>query len=250
MARKDTRDTHQKLIDAADAALVLAEQSAWDKLAVHDIADKAGLVIGDIYDLGGKPALLAEIDRMFDRAMGVGLTPMDPDAEGPERRERLVDVMMQRFDAMEKHRTAVANINSYLMNTPSEAAKATVRRLKTASWALTAAGLDGDGVNARAVGIAATFLSAKAVWLDDEAPNDMTMAHIDRDLRKYSDWMRDIEKATGWATDAVKDFMAQFSGRKSRRDTNDEDVYDARPASARTSDIADDDDLAKPPPPL
>ena len=239
---KARTDTQEVLKAAASAALDLAADGPWETVSVHTIAERAGCDLSVLYDIGGKPALLEEIDAMFDRAMGAGLTPLAAVASAAERRSRLADVMMQRFDAMERHRDAVASIDAYLGSTPGELAKAGLRRVKTAQWALQAAGVDEPDIGGRALALAAAFLRAKGVWRRDAAPCDATMAAIDRDLRRYADWMGDVGKVSSW----VRNLLTP--GRAQRRDRQD-DGTDARP-----SDEADPDQappgVGAPPPPL
>ncbi|MEM8919890.1 MAG: hypothetical protein AAGB25_00880 [Pseudomonadota bacterium] len=184
---------------AADAALTLAAETPWGAIAPQSIAAAADLDISDLYDIGGKSALLKEIDKRFDRAMGAGFAPLGPDATGPERRERLLDVMMQRFDLLEASRAGVMSIREHVMQLPAERLRAARRRYLTAEWALEAAEVPGPGLAAKAAALAASFLKAERIWEADEAPLDRTMAALDRDLRRYSDWMRDMSQMADWA---------------------------------------------------
>lgn len=250
MARKEEQSPLPPMRAAAAAALELAAEKPWDHVSIHAIARAAGVGLDDLYDMGGKPAVLAEVDRVFDRAMGAGLEPLDDDAEDMVRRERLVEVMMQRFDAMEKHRDAVTHIHDFITANPAEAAKAAARRLKTARWALEASEIE-DAAGVKALALAAAFMRAKGVWLADEAPLDRTLAAVDKDLRSYSDWMDDVSGVA----DKVKDFFAGLGdtvsgmgkSRESQRDDKEDDVYDAGPAPREKD---EDDARGAPPPPL
>ncbi|ACT58014.1 hypothetical protein [Hirschia baltica] len=177
---------------AAKAALLLAGSTAWEKINVQDIANTADLKLADIYDLGGKPVLLAEIDSMFDRVMGEGLSPLLPDASEDDRRERLLHVIMQRFDAMENHRSAIENIQDFYAKTPTELAKAGMRRTKTAKWALFVAGVDEKAIGTKALGLTAILLRGMRVWLADEDAHDKTAEAIEKDLSKVRGWKQDI----------------------------------------------------------
>ena len=108
--------------------------------------------------------------------------------------------------------------------------------------ALAASEID-DGTGVRALALAASFMRTKGVWLSDEAPNDRTLAAIDKDLRNYSDWMDDFSGVT----DKVKDFFSglgdtisgEFKSRRAGRRRDEEDSDDD--ADAPESDFDDDD---------
>ena len=249
MAGKAKQGKESPMRKAVAAALELATEKPWDHVSIHAIARAADIGMDDLYDMGGKPAVLAEIDRSFDRAMGVDLEPLPEDAEFPQRRERLVEVMMQRFDAMEKHRDAVTHIHDFITSNPAEAAKAAARRLKTARWALEASEIE-DGTSVRAMALAASFMRAKGVWLADEAPLDRTLAAIDKDLRSYSEWMDDISDVA----DKVKDFFSGLGDTFSGSGKPSSDPKDDEPEVYSADEKPDDDKPGKPtgapPPPL
>ena len=196
--------------DAAMAALELANEKPWDLVSVHAVANKADIALETIYDMDGKSGLLAEIDKVFDRAMGVDLDSLPVDAQHAERRERLAQVMMQRLDAMEPYRIAIGHIHEYVNNNPTELAKAGARRMRTAQWALSAADIDEGVGGLRALALAATFMRAKRVWLKDEAPCDTTHAAIDKDLRSYADVVGDVSTYAHKVKDFFKDLGSNF----------------------------------------
>ena len=249
-------EMHSTLLkQSALAALKLAADKPWAHVSVHAVAREADVSLDFIYDIDGKAGLLAEIDRVFDRAMGVGLEPLPAEASEHHRRERLAEVMMQRFDAMERHRQAVAHIQDYLNANAAELAKAAIRRHKTAKWALAAADLDDGGIPLRSLGLAASFLRVMGVWLEDTAPNDSTMAAIDRDLRTYADWLGDLNGITNKVRDFFNDlsggFEKGFSGKADYPSGGTDDGYDHDLDGRRKTETSQsDDDLAKPPPPL
>ena len=260
MFSKSERGAGTPIRAAAQAALELAAEKSWDHVSIHAIARKADIGLDDLYDMGGKVAVLAEIERHFDRTMGVGLDPLEEGADINEKRERLVEVMMQRFDAMENHREAMTSILEFVTSNPAETAKATARRLKTARWALEASQID-DPAGVRGVALAASFMRANGVWLADEAPNDRTLASIDKDLRSWSDWMDDFSGVGG----KVADFFAglgdtisgEFNKRRGNNETEWEDVDEepSRETKTAKSDDEDKDDPkggsgGAPPPPL
>ncbi len=194
MPSAPNHDPNKKLGKAAEAALKLAAQTPWARVSARAIADAAELALADLYELGGKAALLEAIDAKFDAAMGLDMPELSPDASDVERRSYLAEVMMQRFDAMETHRQAVLNIQSFYEANPSEMARVAVRRGRSARWALFTAGIDEAAMGLKAVVIAGIFLRANGIWRDDVAPCERTMAAIDGDLRQLENWRQDFER--------------------------------------------------------
>ena len=243
MIRRKRSDDTSNMRKAALAALKQAEDMGWSHVSGQVIAADAGLALSDLYALGGKFGLLDEIDRYLDEAMGEGFAPLGEEASPEEHRQRLSEVMMQRFDRMEAHRNAITSIHEHVMAHPGEIVKASVRRHRTARWALFVAQVgDGPVPGVRSLALAAAFMRAKQTWLDDEAPCDMTMAAIDRDLRTYADWTKDAANVTGWMSDFFRS-----KRRKKSPEKDDSEVKDAAPPT--TSDDQG-GDLAPPPPPL
>lgn len=244
MIRRKRSDDTSNMRKAALAALKQAAEIGWSRVSGQAIATEAGLNLSDLYALGGKSGLLDEIDRYLDEAMGEGFNPLDETASPEHHRQRLSEVMMQRFDRMETHRAAIISIHEYVMRHPGEIAKAGVRRHRTARWALFVAQVgDGPVPGVRSLALAAAFMRAKQVWLDDEAPGDKTMAAIDRDLRSYADWTKDAASVTNWMSGVFKP--------KSKRKKPESDEADVQDTPAETkADDGGSEDLAPPPPPL
>src|SRR5208283_736819 len=88
-----------------DAALGLIETEGWRRLSLAAVAAKAELPILQVYrNFGSKQAILCGLYRRIDEAVLA-----DPPAgEADERpRDRLFDLLMRRFDALQPHKSAL-----------------------------------------------------------------------------------------------------------------------------------------------
>src|SRR5215469_10309574 len=86
-----------------DAALALAAERDWAGIGLAEIAHKAGLPLAEAYAAcRSKLDLLAVLNRRVDAAALAAV----PEAEGLPR-ERLFDLLMRRFDALQPHRLAL-----------------------------------------------------------------------------------------------------------------------------------------------
>jgi hypothetical protein len=166
----------------ADAALKIAADKPWREVRLFDLAAAAGAPVDAFY-----PATLGDaldcVEERFDRAVGAGLTGAE-DSQG--LRDRLFDLLMMRFEAMEPHRAALLSMEPPRTD-PVAAAAQHHRHVRLAHWVLALAGVDGEGVTgkARAQGLAVIFAQARAAWRQDHAGDfARTMAALDKALRR------------------------------------------------------------------
>jgi len=96
-----------------DAAFALIAREGWRRLSLAAVAAEAGLPILTLYrDFASKPAILCGFSRRIDET--VLASPLDSPAAGPgaadedERpRDRVFDLLMRRFDALQPYREAL-----------------------------------------------------------------------------------------------------------------------------------------------
>jgi AcrR family transcriptional regulator len=179
-----------------DAALRLIAQEGWRRLSLAAIAAEAGLPILALYrTFPSKPAILRGFTRRIDEA--VLATPRDGDAAGAageadERpRDRVFDLLMRRFDALQPHRAALEVLGRELPAEPFAALCAGAGLLRSIGWMLEAAGISTVGLGGFvAVKLtAAAYLATARVWLRDDSPDlAPTMAALDRRLRGIERW--------------------------------------------------------------
>lgn len=169
--------------DLARAALKLAAERPWAQVTIRDLAQAAGRNLPDLYG-----ATLGEavdcVEEAFDRAIAEGADALDP---GQSVRDRLFDLVMKRFEAMEPHRAAVAAMEAGQDRDPIAIGAAHQRHVRCARWVLALAGLEADHMtgNARAQGLAVIIGQARAAWrADTDGDFAKTMASLDRNLRR------------------------------------------------------------------
>jgi AcrR family transcriptional regulator len=176
-----------------DAALALIAQEGWRRLSLAAIAAEAGLPIVQLYRVfPSKPAILCGFSRRIDEA--VLATPLDGGAaaEADERpRDRVFDLLMRRFDALQPYRAALAVLGREVPADPVAALGMAAGLLRSIGWMLEAAGISTGGLG----GCVAVNLTAAAygatlrVWLRDDSPDlAPTMAALDRRLRGIERW--------------------------------------------------------------
>ncbi len=166
-------------------ALTLAAEQRWKEISLNHIASAAKLPLSEVYGVfPSKTAILAGYSRQIDVDT---LAARDADAAQAPVRERLFDVLMKRFDALNPHKQAIANILGDSCADPLAAFSGLAPLCQSMAWMLEGAGIGTQGPLGlvRIKGLSMIYLSALAVWLRDESP-DMakTMACLDKRLRQ------------------------------------------------------------------
>ena len=168
-----------------DTALALAAEGRWRDLSLAEIAEAAKLPIAKVYPVfASRQAILDAFARRVDAAV---LAESDGDDLEGSARDRLFDVLMRRFDALDPHKDAVATIALDQARDPLGALASACQLRRSMALMLEAAGLASGGARGavRMKGLALIYLAAMRVWLKDEsADKARTMAALDKQLRR------------------------------------------------------------------
>ena len=174
-----------------DAALTLAAERPWHEISLREIAEASGLPLAEAYRGGAsKQAILEAFLRRTDAAV------LAEGAVGPEEgsaRDRVFDVLMRRFDALQPHRKALASILLAQTRDPATALVNLAALQRSMAWMLEAAGLEAEGLRglARTRGLTLLYLATLRTWLrDDSLDLAKTMAALDGYLRRLESLLR------------------------------------------------------------
>jgi AcrR family transcriptional regulator len=183
MAKKKP-DIRKKLVTAA---LGLAASHAWERLTLEQIAKAAKVSATETKKLfpNVNDVLVALVARVDDEVATAIRRPL---SKGTAR-DRLFEVMMARFDILQKHRSAFLKIIAAIKRDPSLARILLPAQTQAMQKMLTLAGLKQDGVKQlmATTGLMVIYGASLHGWERDES-KDMarTMAALDRYLR-YAD---------------------------------------------------------------
>jgi ubiquinone biosynthesis protein COQ9 len=176
------------------AALRLAESRGWRELSLGEIAGEAGIPLAEMRrDFQSKGQILKAFSRAADQAV-IEKFP-GPGSDAP--RDRLFDVLITRFEAMQPYKGAIRRIRSDLGRSFGEALAQLRPALKSQYWMLGAAGISGEGGRGflRVQGLLAVYSRVLPIWLDDDDPGlARTMAALDRRLRRGESVLRGMER--------------------------------------------------------
>jgi AcrR family transcriptional regulator len=181
-----------------DAMLALTERQGWRAVSLAAVADEAGLPILQVYRLfPSRTAILCGLFRRIDEA--VLAAPLEAAAD--ERpRDRVFDLLMRRFDALQPHRGALNALRRDLPTDPVTTLAAGAALLCSMRLTLEAAGIACHGIGGIiAVKLtAASYVSVARIWARDESPDlAPTMAALDRRLRGIERWLTAGRRRTG-----------------------------------------------------
>jgi AcrR family transcriptional regulator len=168
---------------AIDAAMQLAATQGWRDTTLADIAETAGLSLGELRRVaGGKTEILQALSRRADAAM-LDAGP----AEGESVRDKVFELLMRRLDALSPFKPGLKAVSRDLARDPGAAARLACGTARSMAWTLEAAGVNPRGPigGLRVNALAAIYAYTLRGWLNDEsADNAKTMAALDKALRR------------------------------------------------------------------
>lgn len=180
-----------------DALLRLTASGGWRDLSYAEIAKEAGISLSDAYQAyPSKASILMGIGREIDARIFAGL---DGDPLDGSPKDRLFDLLMRRFDALNQHREAFAALAKDLPRTPGEGLALLCQLRSSLARMLEAAGISASGLRGalRIEGLGAIYAAALRVWFKDESSDlSKTMAELDKRLSQAERWVEMTRRKT------------------------------------------------------
>ena len=202
---------------AVDAMMALLAEHSFEEIGLAEVAGRAGLKLSALRAEFGSPlAIVAAHIKDIDRAvLASGSADM---AEEPPR-ERLLDVLMRRLEALAPYKDAVHSLMRSARRSPGLALALNAMAVRSQAWMLEAAGIGAHGPRGalRAQGAALMFARVLRVWFDDDEPGmDRAMAALDRGLASAERWDGFVGDLCG--------IPCAIRGRRRRRHRGDEEA--------------------------
>jgi hypothetical protein len=178
-----------------DSALIasafrLAADRGWRRVNVAAAAHAANLPLDRARArFPAKIAILLRFGRLADQQ-----ALKEAPSEGPPR-DRLFDLLMRRFDALQANRAGVLALMRALPTDPALAGILTCATRRSMRWMLEAAGIGTQGVRGeiRLRGLLGIWLWTLRAWQRDESADlSATMAALDDALRRaerFASWL-------------------------------------------------------------
>jgi hypothetical protein len=180
------------------------EQAAlrgWAEVSLVEAARDSGLELARVRArFPGRAAVLMRFGVIADQAALAGAA-----VEGTAR-ERLFDMLMNRFEALQAHRGGIMALLVALRTDPATALLLYGGTLRSMKWLLEAAGVPTTGLvgQLRVHGLTALWLYALRAWERDESADlSTTMAAVDRGLDRAMQVERGLPGRAGAADKAA-----------------------------------------------
>jgi AcrR family transcriptional regulator len=193
MAKKPASSASPKQA-VIDALMRLAADQDWDDITLQAIAREADISLADLREhFPSKGAILGAFAKQIDRIV---LEADASDMAGEPAKDRFLDVLMRRFDALQPYKAAIRNIRKAMRRNPGLAVQLNPTALNSFRYMLAAADIETEDHLApvRIQGAVVIFAKALDAWLDDEDEGlAKTMAVLDKELKRGITTMQRFE---------------------------------------------------------
>jgi AcrR family transcriptional regulator len=186
-----------------DALLTLAATRDYDKIGLSEIAREAGISLADMRELyESKFAIVTAFSHRIDRGV-LGGGP----AEGETARDRIFEILMRRFDALEPHKAAVKSIARAARRDICLGSALHRNAQHSIKWLMSAAEVEKSGLLGFVAleGLVLVNADAFRTWLDDDDPGlARTMAALDRGLTRGEKAMGFVDRVCSRFADLTR----------------------------------------------
>lgn len=183
-------------VRVVDSFMTLIGEHDWDDVTLNRVADAADVKLSELrLHFDGKVSILSEFARRID---AIVLDQIDEDVAEELPRERLMDILLSRLDALLPHKPAIKTLMRAMRADLSLAAQINRTSLVSMTWMLNAANIDTAGVEGaiRVQGTAVVFGKVLRTWIDDDESMAKTMAKLDKELRTGERNMRRLDRVS------------------------------------------------------
>ena len=176
-----------------DAGLDEAAAVGWGHVTMEAVAMRAGLGLGEVLlEVPNKTGLLLAFLKRIDARTLAPVKRIDP---ADSNRDRMFEIVMRRFDALNEKREGARAFVNGVTRDPAAAIAALCQLERSFAAMLEAAGISSSGIAGliRIQGFKAVLAAALRAWMTDDSTDlAKTMAALDRGLNR-------AEKLAGFA---------------------------------------------------
>ncbi len=175
------KDIKQKIINSA---LNLAVEQGWEYTTLRDIAEDCEISAAQIYDVvDSKNDILSILGRIIDKQI-IGNIEINAD-DSAGARERLFDIMMDRYDALNDYRDGLIAIFESFKYDPKQMVICAPHLCRSMNLMLEISGVETAGIKGaiKVAGLTGIYIKVLRVWAKDESEDlSKTMAALDKAL--------------------------------------------------------------------
>ena len=167
------------------AAMSLAAGQGWETVTLRGVAEEAGISMAVLHaDFEDKIDILVTLGRSIDKIV---LENAEKPDENSSARDRLFDVLMDRYEALGEYREGLCAVLDSFKCDPKQAVISLPHLCRSMTWMLEAAGIETNGIKGavKVAGLTGLYLKVLRVWKEDESPDlPKTMAALDKALSR------------------------------------------------------------------
>jgi AcrR family transcriptional regulator len=203
-----------------DALMALAADMRWAQITLNAVAERAEVSLADLRDhYPSKGAILGGFSKRIDRIV---LDGTGRDMLGEPARERVLDIMMRRLDALQPYKAALKEIRNTARRDPLMLAALNQLALNSWRYMLAAADIETEDELGlvRIQGATLVFVRTLDTWFDDDGEDmSRTMARLDKELgngEKIMGRLQDLQRLAAPFRGFVRAAMERRQGRSHR----------------------------------
>jgi len=172
----------QELIKIAQVTLKILSKKSWNSLSISEVRQKSKIKIFD-NEIKNKYTLLRNLNAYFDHALSLEARGI----EQSNQKDMIFEVMMMRFDILQKNRIALQSISNSFKSKPQELIFLLPCLLDSMILMANYANIPVRGLRGqlRLKGILIIYCTTFLIWVkDNSASLEKTMTSLDRNLDK------------------------------------------------------------------
>ena len=181
--KKKQVDIREKIVESA---LHLAVEQGWEYTTLRDISAHSGISLSELFDIiDDKNDILVLLGRMIDKKIVANTDISDDD--DISARDRLFDILMDRYDALNEYRDGIKAILESFRFDPKQLVISMPHLCKSMSWMLEISGVETSGIKGalKVAGLTGVYLKVMKTWAKDESEDlSKTMAALDKALER------------------------------------------------------------------
>lgn len=194
--KKSGKKTVKPLADRiCFAALKISADEGWREVQIPRLAEELGEPVGEIVSTYPTPSRVA--DALLHRLDDIVLRQVDVIDTSDSPRDRLFEVLMMRFDALQDARAGYAALIKYRLCQPSFVIQRAPSMIHSMKMILAASDIQAEGFLgvARAHALAVAYVGVLQTWLKDDSHDlSATMSDLDKALERLEQLESLIEK--------------------------------------------------------
>lgn len=164
-----------------EEAFKLIPLLGWHSFTVVQLAKNLDLSLAQIYSIF--PDKISVLVSFFEKIDMKILSQINKEDFNEPRRERIFELLMSRFEALNPYKKALRSIGNGILSDPITALKLMPKLLHTLRWMLEASGYDVQGLKGhiKINTFAFLYIGVIAEWMDNDAVDQTKiMALLDK----------------------------------------------------------------------